>query len=71
MDNGNLANITTKWGLVIESMLHDGKSIKWRNRLPTMWPNRSQDVDMHAVLAMELLLLLVHFIRLQKNLKVI
>lgn len=61
MDNGNLANITTKWGLVIESMLHDGKSIKWRNRLPTTWPNKSQDVDMHAALVMELLL--VHFIR--------
>lgn len=58
-----MANIKTKWGLVIGGMLHAGKSIKWRNRLPSFssrLKNKSQDGDMHVALFVEFLLL--HFI---------
>lgn len=50
----------TKWGLVIEGTLHAGKSIKWRNSLPSLGcrlPHKSRVVDMNAALFVKLSLL--------------
>ncbi len=62
INKGIMANIKTKGGLVIEGMLHAGKSIKWRNSLPSLssrLKHKSQDADMNAALSVQFSLL--HF----------
>lgn len=70
-----MANIKTKWGLVIEGTLHAEKSIKWRNSLPSLssrLQHKSQDVDMNAALFVDFFIVtfyrkLVLFIEIQLN----